>query len=507
MELLEGRTLADLLDDDGPPAPELAFGIARQILRGLAFAHARGIVHRDLKAANIFLQNLPDHPHHVKILDFGLAKIFTTEDGDADPTLTKSGTILGTPAYMSPEQASGSAVDERADVYSAGVLLFEMLTGRYPFEAPTRADMLRAHMLEPVPTAESAREGLSVAPELSMLIEKAMAKDRNDRFQDATSMLEALEALPTPSAVIDGERLSPRVSQVSDSQVGTVDALTRRDLDGRTERDEPTEDVDLPPATSERLPEARRGGWFLPVIVGLGVVFLVLTIAIVLTPAPDASEERTSREPAPADPPEDEEPAEDETPLDPTVQPSVPVDEGGEPEGQPIVEPVAVVERVPAVDPFGRSLPPQLRRYHVRVRRGQGLSRRDRRALFELQRAMAGDPRPSLILAHHFVDIGFLSDGLMRYERAHELDPSSRGDPRMLRDLVRMSTVDAVAERATALVLAIYGDEALEAVDTAIEATEDPSTLGALTRLRQRMVSPAEPEPEPAEAPPEGVEG
>ncbi|MCA9609964.1 MAG: serine/threonine protein kinase, partial [Myxococcales bacterium] len=120
MELLEGRTLEDLLEEEGPPAPRVALDIVRAVVRGLAFAHDRSVLHRDLKPGNVFLQSLPDDPHHVKLLDFGLAKLLVDEETSSgeEPTLTKAGTIVGTPAYMSPEQASGGRVDPRSDVYS-----------------------------------------------------------------------------------------------------------------------------------------------------------------------------------------------------------------------------------------------------------------------------------------------------------------------------------------------------------------------------------------------------
>ena len=109
--------------------PQRGLDIVRQILHGVAFAHARGVMHRDLKPGNVFLQEMHDGKDHVKILDFGLAKLLYDEDGTGEPTLTKAGMILGTPAYMAPEQAAGSKCDLRVDVYSAGVVLFELITG------------------------------------------------------------------------------------------------------------------------------------------------------------------------------------------------------------------------------------------------------------------------------------------------------------------------------------------------------------------------------------------
>ena len=204
MELLEGRTLEDLLRD-GLLAPARALDIARQVLRGLAFAHARGVAHRDLKPANVFLQALPDADDHVRLLDFGLAKFLDDERGAMDATLTKVGMIFGTPAYMAPEQATGERADARADVYSAGILLYELLTGRRPFNDPTRAELLRAHLLTRPPAAAETRPGLVLSAGLEALLERALAKNLTERFADGGEMLAALDALPPPAATIDAQ--------------------------------------------------------------------------------------------------------------------------------------------------------------------------------------------------------------------------------------------------------------------------------------------------------------
>ncbi|MEM9070696.1 MAG: serine/threonine-protein kinase [Myxococcota bacterium] len=196
MERLHGRTLEDLLDAQGPPAPEDAVEIARSVARGLAFAHGIGVLHRDLKPGNVFLQELPDDPHHVKLLDFGLAKILVAElEQDGEPTITKAGTVIGTPAYMAPEQGAGQRVDARADVYSLGVLLFELLSGCPPFEADRRADLLRLHMVAPVPDPSSLRPGLVLGRDLQALLLKALAKEPSARYRDGKELLAAFDAL------------------------------------------------------------------------------------------------------------------------------------------------------------------------------------------------------------------------------------------------------------------------------------------------------------------------
>ena len=134
MELLEGQTLGALIKE-GPLPLWRALGIARQTLRVLAFAHIKGVVHGDLKPTNVFLQALPDEADHVRLLDFGMAKFVEGSSSQAPAELTRARVIIGTPAYMSPEQVKGVPTDETTDVYAAGLLLFELLAGRRPFVA------------------------------------------------------------------------------------------------------------------------------------------------------------------------------------------------------------------------------------------------------------------------------------------------------------------------------------------------------------------------------------
>ncbi|UJR81206.1 serine/threonine-protein kinase [Sandaracinus amylolyticus] len=210
MELLEGQTLEQLLEDQ-PIDLDRALRITKQILAGLAFAHARQVVHRDLKPANVYLCKSADGTDQVKLLDFGLAKMLSIDDLSQDGTLTRKGRIVGTPAYMAPEQITGVSLDVRADVYALGVLLYELLADRRPFLSERRSELLRAHLLEPVPPLADARKGLAVHPDLEAIVRKALAKDPAHRYADATEMLAAIEALPPHPAKIvkqrrDGDR-------------------------------------------------------------------------------------------------------------------------------------------------------------------------------------------------------------------------------------------------------------------------------------------------------------
>jgi serine/threonine protein kinase len=200
MELLEGETLETRMQR-GPIEPDEILPIIKPVLAGLAFAHEMQIVHRDLKPANVFLA--PDAVgSSVKILDFGLAKFLSIDELSSEATLTRKGRIVGTPAYMSPEQITGVSLDVRADVYAAGVVLFELIADLRPFDYERRSELLRAHLFEKPPEMHAVRPGLSVDPVLEGIVRKALSKDPAERFAHAGAMLRALdEVRGTPTSV------------------------------------------------------------------------------------------------------------------------------------------------------------------------------------------------------------------------------------------------------------------------------------------------------------------
>jgi serine/threonine-protein kinase len=193
-EYLQGLDLADHLKKAGRLQVATATHIARQICRGLGAAHERGVIHRDLKPHNIFLvgdfsNGVPERPF-VKLLDFGLSRFLDGQEADA---LTKAGHIMGTPAYMAPEQASGDRVDARADIYGVGTILYVSLTGQPPFSGETlQATLLAALNAEP-PRPRSIEP--SIPPHVEIVIERAMAKLPADRYQTMTELEEALESI------------------------------------------------------------------------------------------------------------------------------------------------------------------------------------------------------------------------------------------------------------------------------------------------------------------------
>ncbi|MET7753497.1 protein kinase [Streptomyces sp. NPDC005389] len=178
MELVEGRTIRDLLLSAEAPGPEQALIIVSGVLEALAYSHQHGIVHRDIKPANVIIT----HGGAVKVMDFGIARALH----GAQSTMTQTGMVMGTPQYLSPEQALGKAVDHRSDLYATGCLLYELLALRPPFTGETPLSVVYQHVQDaPVPPSDVTQ---SVPPELDGLVMRSLAKDPDDRFQSAEEM-------------------------------------------------------------------------------------------------------------------------------------------------------------------------------------------------------------------------------------------------------------------------------------------------------------------------------
>jgi eukaryotic-like serine/threonine-protein kinase len=191
MEFVRGYTLSELSEEveNRQMAPRVAIGVSRQICRGLQVAHEQGIIHRDIKPQNVLI----DHKGEVKLMDFGIARM-----AEAPEAMTQAGLIVGTPHYMSPEQVQGKQLDPRSDVYSMGVLIYEMLVGRRPFESSSLTGVLTAHI------TEKAKPPIELRPEIgrdiNAIVMKCLEKDPRARYANAGELLHDLDSLKMPQA-------------------------------------------------------------------------------------------------------------------------------------------------------------------------------------------------------------------------------------------------------------------------------------------------------------------
>src|ERR687895_580089 len=184
MEYVEGRTLGEVLKVEGPLDADRASAIAEDVATALQAAHERGLVHRDVKPGNVMI----DTEGRIKVMDFGIAR------AAADDTLTQTGTVLGTAAYLSPEQARGDAVDARSDIYSLGCVLYEMLSGRAPFTGDSAVSIAFRHVNDRPDPPSAHHPG--IPPELEAVTMRALEKDPARRHQSAEEFRQALAAAP-----------------------------------------------------------------------------------------------------------------------------------------------------------------------------------------------------------------------------------------------------------------------------------------------------------------------
>ncbi len=248
MEFIDGRSLAEVITDEGPLLPERAAEVASDVAKALDRAHTAGLVHRDIKPSNIMLTS----SGQTKVTDFGIVRAL---GGEAEQTMTQTGMVIGTAAYLSPEQAQGSPVDARSDVYSLGCVLYEMLTGRAPFSGETPLAIAYKHVRENVRPPSS--DNRDVPADLDAITLKALAKNPDNRFASAGEMNQDLQRFlsgqavhATPFARDDSTRVAPAV--------GTSTSVMR----------------DVTYADTE---ERSRGGWY--VLIALLILGLFAALA------------------------------------------------------------------------------------------------------------------------------------------------------------------------------------------------------------------------------------
>lgn len=267
MEFLQGESLADRVKREAPLDPARALDIAAQVADALAASHAHGIIHRDLKPENIFLIHKGSTNDFVKVLDFGLAKL--TLGADKVSHKTRTGSVMGTPYYMSPEQCEGRPnIDQRADVYSLGIILFEMMTRQVPFTGEGYGEIIVKHITMPVPSPKRINPRLTAAHEAILL--RALAKNRDERFQGMedfrVAMLDperyalspSIVPTPGPLAGYGGETIAaqPPMAKSRLGDNGALDGVT--ELSARTAQPASTfRDSAVALETEEAIPKSR----------------------------------------------------------------------------------------------------------------------------------------------------------------------------------------------------------------------------------------------------------
>jgi len=273
MEYVAGRTLKQLVHEDGPLDPARAADLTVQILRAARFAHRRGVIHRDFKPQNVIV----DDEGRAKVTDFGIARAGTSD-------MTQTGSIMGTAQYLSPEQAQGHAVNQRSDLYSIGIVLYELLTGRVPFDAQSAVTIALKQVSEqPLRPSEI---NPTVTPELEAVVLRALAKDPAARFADADEFIAALEAaasrIPSEAAIAAAEAAAaalPAAAGVSGATMPPPDGSITGIYPGLEPYDPPPA---VPPAPPRPVRKRPRWPWLLfAALLATGLLLLLVTM---LTP-------------------------------------------------------------------------------------------------------------------------------------------------------------------------------------------------------------------------------
>jgi serine/threonine-protein kinase len=430
MDFVTGRSLRDILEDEVRLRPGRAVSMLRQVLAGLTHAHGQGIIHRDMKPENIVVSSVEGHGEQVRILDFGLAKL-------RDENSVTSGMAVGTPGYMSPEQTVGEKVDQRADLYATGIILFELLTGRKPFQADSPFDVMRMHREAPVPPLSAMAPDISVSFELEAVVRRALAKSRSERFATAGDFLEAIEATP----------------EAEGSQGGAA------------------------------RPASARGRMLAAVAASLVLTAgSAAAVFWLLTREADRRPPETSRaEAAPAAPRPVEDPSVAPAPASATDPPPAP--QPPAPATDPPPAPAAGAEP-PAPAHAAPEERPDVTRLRERAAAGDA-----RGAVRTLERMRAREPGRADIayaLGYVYADLNAWRPSVDYYGAALQLDPRYRRDERLISDVVEALASDLAHTRAAQIIKKDLGAAALPRLQQAMRSASPRQRVRA-RRLREQI--------------------
>ena len=307
MEYMEGQTLAEVLAHEKTLPWRRVLDIAQQICRSLREAHKLGVIHRDLKPANVMLLNEADHDM-VKVLDFGLVKSFLAADGQGgDPEVTQNGVFLGSPQYMAPEQARNVA-DPRSDVYSLGILVYQMLAGRPPFQGKDYLEVIFQHMKEPPRSVQEVNPDAEVPPEVEDVVLRCLQKDPTARYQSMDEVLEALREaanLTGMSNIFPERRTTTGSGPLSTSGIHvragsgpmSTSGLHARSISGPVTAPRAQVDREI---EIEDTGEPRKGGKLLPALLFVSAVLLGFVVVWLLFPKGEQAQVVTTPVPTPA---------------------------------------------------------------------------------------------------------------------------------------------------------------------------------------------------------------
>lgn len=412
MDFVAGRSLRFVIENEKLPAAR-ALGLGRQVLAGLSHAHAQGIVHRDLKPENIVVTDSPGLVDHLRILDFGLAKL---HDG---PSLTV-GMAVGTPSYMAPEQTlEDGVIDGRTDIYAVGLLFFEMLTGRKPFASDNVAELLLMQQRHTAPRMGEDASGERLSDALEAFVARALAKAPADRFSSADEMAEALDLLPETTALHAATAATVIMPAPVDAMASAANidrTLADKTLvDSRLASEAAALAIDAQKKqTAEPLPRfwkawSRRRRWLVAGAVGVVLAFVG---GSVLLSSPKATKVADARKPP--------------APAAPAVP--APADE---------------------LSPLGQDATPGLADAAQLVR--LGLSDQAITVLQDIRRNYPLSAHTNFLLAVTYFDKMWWSIGREHALAAMNLDPAYRRSPKLVKLFVRSLMSDSFWEKAAAI--------------------------------------------------------